>query len=547
MINCSNQFIELISTFCSPLTEDVRKPFVPLKVEKKKSGKTLAPVERLGNYDSNGYKLASNQAAARTANSQLQIFSDENGDAAMANQQEIVKKLPTNNQENQGKAGRWCDNKIKSKPRIEQPAAVKFEVYERPADEAQADDEQAGSQPMQTGTQANAKLKEVKKEEKSPRLVIFEKLAPNQRFYCDLKKIYCGGTEYSFEEIRSIRLKLAKKKNEDRSSKEKMMREIEDLRRQISERDNMYNDVEQMKKKLEDLLKANSKTKVADAATIGGANRSNGGAQANGGDKRKSPDPIEQHERECTGEKQRKFDPNLLHVPNRSRHPVSKSDDELTAPVTSPATNCPKVINRPKDADMDELKSDEFGFKSTGIPASGNGVHFHTNQPPQFAMQHSASTQQQQQQFSNSPQHRADRKEDLTVVRDLWNGSIEEIEQTVEIEGEFINRPPPGDFTIFKDDEDVKANRNYEDTNTIALPQGDYDFQAAARLASTPAGHLLQGDTSLDENCTINVFHRDNNRFLSPIVETSREYKSHSSSSSLSGFTSYQKSRTFHK
>lgn len=525
----------------------MRKPFVPLKVEKKKSGKTLAPVERLANYDPSSYTLASSQAT-RATNSQVKIFSDENGDAALANQQEIIKRLPTNNQENLAKAGRWCDNKIKSKPRIDQPVASKFEIFEKPEDEANEPDDELG--PRQTGHQANAKLKEIKKEEKSPRLVIFEKLGPNQRFYCDLKKIYCGGTEYSFEEIRSIRVKLAKKKDDERTAKEKLKQEVEDLRKQISARENLFNDVEQMKRKLDLLLKHSSKSKPGDAAAVtGDANRGNdaaSSAQAGGAHQRRSLDPIEQ---ECTSEKQRKFDPNLLAAAadagNRNgelarRQPVSKSDT-LTALETGASTNCAKVINQIKDADIDELKSDDF--------KSAVGIQ---QRKQLFSGHLSGDQQQQQQQFSNSPQHRADRKEDLTIVRDLWNGSIEEAEQTVEIEGELIKRPQrpqAGDFSIFKDDDlDGKANRNYHDTNTFALPQGDYDFQAAAKHASTPASGLLQANNSLDENCTINVFQlRDNNKLLSPIVETSREYKSHSSSSSLSGFTSYHKSRTFHK
>ena len=535
--------IDQLSHALHLIHKDVRKPFVPLKVEKKKSGKTFAPVERLANYDPSNYTLASGPAT-RPANSQVQIFTDENGDVALANQQEIIKRLPTNNQENLGKAGRWCDNKIKSKPRIDQPEAVKFEILVTAEDDPNPNEADGEPKTRQTSNQANAKLKVIMKEEKSPRLVIFEKLAPNQRFYCDLKKIYCGGTEYSFEEIRSIRTKLMRKKNEERSDKEKLKQEVEYLRKTISARDDLFNDVEQMKKKLEDLLK--QKAKPGDAAMIGGD-----AGRTSGVHLRKSPNSNEQ---QCTGEKQRKMDPNLVDAVDAGSHELSRrqlvsKSDKLTALETSASTatsttNWPKVIHhQTKDADIDELKSDNLGFKPTGVQQSRQ--LFRDRLPD--------DQQQFSTQFSASPQARADRKEDLTIVRDLWNGSIEEIEQTVEIESEFIKRPQAGDFSIFKDDDlDGKANRNqqpnYQDTNTFALPQGDYDFQAAAKHASTPAGHLLQVNTSLDENCTINVFQpRDNNKLLSPIVETSREYKSHSSSSSLSGFTSYHKSRTFHK
>lgn len=512
---------------------------MPLIVEKKKSGKTLAPVERLANYDDKNYKLSINQQeTGKTINSQIQIFTDENGtEIGLANQQEIIKKLPTNNQENLSKASRWCDNKIKSKPRLDQPISVKFEIYNKESNEDQTNDEIKSSQ--QTNTQANAKLKELKKEEKSPRLVIFEKLAPNQRFYCDLKKIYCGGTEYSFEEIRSIRLKLAKKKDEERFTKEMLKREVQDLKKQISAKDDLYNDVEKMKKKLELLLKQNLKVKPNNAD----ASKSNGSASENNsnGDQRKQQfDRKEQH---CTNEKQCEFDNKFSNNDQLigQKKPVSKFDDhKLTSSIQSINTNYTKVINQIKDAD--EFKNDDYiGSKNNFKNASNR---FQLGDNPQLNTEYLNNQQQ------NSPQIRTDRKEDLTIVRNLWNGSIEE--NTIDIEREIINRPQAYDFSIFKDEDDLKVSQNKLNKNpqdTFALPSDNHDFGTYAKHASTPAANfesLNSDSTASDENCTINVFQLRDNKLLSPIVETSKEYKS-SSSSSLSGFSSYHKSRTFHK
>ena len=497
----------------------------------------MAPVERLSNYEQNNYKLSSAGNPQGNKNHQIQIFHDENGSVATGQQQEIVKKLPTsNNQENQSKAGRWCDNRIKSKPRLDQPQVTKFEIQEDQVVQADGQDDDAELK----SKQAN-KLKELKKDdkEKSPRLVIFEKLAPNQRFYCDLKKIYCGGTEYSFEEIRSIRLKLAKKKEDERLTKEQLIREVQDLKKQISAKDHLVNDVEQMKKKLERLMKQNSKFKLTDVVDV---NKSSG-CKAN--DVKKA-DPIEQH---CTSEKQPKLDANLFL--NDRNDAVSKFDKSLTKNSDRPSTNCDaKVINQfSKDLRNDGHKDGK--------------QYFH------------APTSQQ----SNSPPNQRDFKEDLTIVRNLWNGSIED-EQTVDIEKEIVQQPKAGDFSIFKDDDLVNGRnsignhfnqqqfnqpesqcfgggdlQNIQSTNfqtnssnTFALPHGDFDFMA--KHASTPASHFEQFQTSttqLDENYTINVYQGRDNKLLSPIVETSKEYKSSSSSSLFSGFSSYHKSKTFHK
>ena len=119
-------------------------------------------------------------------------------------------------------------------------------------------------------------------------------------------------------------------------------------------------------------------------------------------------------------------------------------------------------------------------------------------------------------------------------------------------------------FSIFKDDDESNNQQikfrqqfnqkqfnnqqnQFENANTIVLPCGDLDFVANSKHASTPAHFLLNpqtDSTTLDENCTINVFQREN-KYLSPIVETSKEYKS--SSSSLSSYSSYHKSKTFPK
>ena len=515
----------------------------------------------MANYEQNNYKLANiNQQDGKLANSRLQIFTDENGTESSNQQQEIIQKLPTNNQENQGKAGRWCDHKIKSgaKPRLNQPQSIKFEIYENKQEEGNLEKMNEGQlasdelKSRQTSTQSNAKLKEIKKEEKSPRLVIFEKLAPNQRFYCDLKKIYCGGTEYSFEEIRIIRLKLTKKRDEERNSKDMLKKEVEDLKKQISDRDNLFNDVEKMKKKLELLIKQSGNKTDEVYCKPSSDNRK----------QQQATDPFEQQH--CTSEKQRKLD-NLLNDDDQNSsnqnkaNLVSKFNEfKLNTFKNSISTNYAKVIKKDTDEFEHKKNDDLIGFLDlieTNSISNANRIQF-------------LNTNQQQQQ-QNSPQVK-DRKEDLTIVRDLWNGSIE-YENTVDLEKEMIKKPQSNNFSIFKDDDLIKlhnldrlgSNKNQEkndfcinqteDVNTIALPHGDFDFLQQAKHASTPANFLPSTNSISDENCTINIYECRQNRLLSPIKEVSKEFSSHtkssSSSSYLSGFSSssYLKSRTFHK
>jgi len=497
--------------------EDVRKPFVPLKVEKKKSGKALAPVERIANYEQGNFKLSNNQQSIekRSTNAQIQIFTDENGsEPALANQQEIINKLPSsNNQENDRKAGRWCDNKLKSKSRIAQTQAVKFDIYDK-SDEDEDKIEIQNDLESKPQNCINNKLKEIKKDEKSPRLVIFEKLAPNQRFYCDLKKIYCGGTEYSFEEIRSIRLKLSKKK-EERMNKEKLKKEIEDLKKKISARENLVNDVEEMKKKLELLLGQNPKTKLSgnDVAT-----KSNIDANADQIEK-KNNTKQPQHSKLnlnsfCTSEKQSRMEnSNTDQVKKVELEQNIHDDNQLNGQQTS--------LNSAKANEI--KKKINFQFNEKAI----------------------------EQKILNSPQTEKLCKEDLTIVRNLFNGSIDD-ENTVDIDKEIIKKPETNDFSIFKDDDNFAKNNlinfDKEDTNTFVLPKNDLEFNAKA--SSTPAHFLINNDSTIDQNCTIDVYQNRENKFLSPITEyPSKEYIGYksSSSSSLSGFSSLHKSKTYHK
>lgn len=122
--------------------------------------------------------------------------------------------------------------------------------------------------------QEDSKHKKVKKnliqklkpldEYKEPKIVIFENLKPNQKFYADIKRMYVDNTEYSFEEIRMN--KLLKKRRESKPNSD-LIKEIELLKakiRESEERDrekaSLQNQVDMLKKQIEMIIQASSIT-----------------------------------------------------------------------------------------------------------------------------------------------------------------------------------------------------------------------------------------------------------------------------------------------
>lgn len=100
---------------------------------------------------------------------------------------------------------------------------------------------------------------------KEPKLVIFENLKPNQKFYADLKRVYTENTEYSFEEIRMRKMKKMAKKYKDSQPHCELVKEIEMLKAKVKEneqrdreKESLQNQVNMLKKQIEMIIQASS-------------------------------------------------------------------------------------------------------------------------------------------------------------------------------------------------------------------------------------------------------------------------------------------------
>lgn len=70
----------------------------------------------------------------------------------------------------------------------------------------------------------------------SPPVARFEKLNPfKQRFFFDERRVYSDGTEYSFEELMGRRWMAAKQKQEEKLKSERLEQEVADLRKKLEE------------------------------------------------------------------------------------------------------------------------------------------------------------------------------------------------------------------------------------------------------------------------------------------------------------------------
>ena len=113
------------------------------------------------------------------------------------------------------------------------------------------------------------KLRPLEEPYKEPKIVIFENLKPNQKFYADLKRVYADNTEYSFEEIRMRKMKKMTKQNRKRKESQpnsELIKEIEMLKAKIKEneerdkvKESLQNQVDILKKQIEMII-ANSIT-----------------------------------------------------------------------------------------------------------------------------------------------------------------------------------------------------------------------------------------------------------------------------------------------
>lgn len=100
---------------------------------------------------------------------------------------------------------------------------------------------------------------------KEPKLVIFESLKPNQKFYADLKRMYADNTEYSFEEIRMRKMKKLARKHKESQPHCELVKEIEMLKSKIKEneqrdreKESLQNQVDMLKKQIEMIIQASS-------------------------------------------------------------------------------------------------------------------------------------------------------------------------------------------------------------------------------------------------------------------------------------------------
>ncbi len=421
--------------------ERFRKPLNKLK-EKGKKGKVEAPVKRVGNaikHTKGGLKNCIDNKPSQSSNKTPVIYSDENDPKSHTKTvpkpetSANVKHISSVGEENELKPEKWSDNKIKQKF-IKTNSKPKFAIH--------ADDSDEEQKKIFKPPQSNA-LKVRQRNAESPPIARFEKLDPNKRFMFNEKKIYAGGEEFSFEEIRGRKWLAAKKREE-----EALQRETEALRNRKLEEE-----VAQLRKQVELLINSQQKQ--------------------------------------------------VLNPKESVSNPVVEQK-ESSSPQTSSADS------------------------STAKSVSNNSVS----------------------------------KGTLSMMRDLWNGTLANTEipdnlpkheKTSGIDSNEKSGKTNEKFLIYSDttilsksnSTNTKSSKQKDSSDetvyvneTIALPKSEDDFIACC--ASTPmADKSLKRVISNTEIATMQSSLNANFNFvggmtakLSPIVETSREYNSKSSSSS---------------
>ena len=411
--------------------EEHRKPLNNLKL-KTKRGKTVAPVKRIGNAVKSAEGLKTT-TATKVQNKAPVVYCDENDPEVVPRAASTARPEPTPNvkaiaavgQENEQKAGKWTEKALTQK-RVATESQPKFTIH---ADESDDD----SPEPVKKSAQSNT-LKLRPKNADSPPIARFEKPDPFKRFYCNMNKVYAGGEEFSFEEIRGRKWMAKKKREEEALRNKKLEDEVAQLRAQV-----------------ELLLKVQM-------------------AQQN-------PPPIAES------------------VPK----PAVPQRQEVVSPLPSSA--------------------DSSAAKST--TSSGNGT-----------------------------------KADNSFVRGLWNGTLGnqttdfhqngaalDINEVIDRTEEQVRQKKP-QFEIFRDTTIVSkaadSNRGRESIGfgdyTIALPKTEQTFIANTHCSSTPMAN--KSKKSVDHYNAVQSIQNNYNFVggltakLTPIVETSREYNSKSSSSS---------------
>ncbi|CAG2161763.1 unnamed protein product [Oppiella nova] len=219
--------------------EPKRQPLNKLKTKTAKKGRTDAPVSRVGNAvkkTGDGLKASTgaSNSGQMTSNKTPAIYCDENdptlpekvstGTVKTSRSAKHVSSVGNVGQENERKAGKWSENQLKLKSIAK--SEPKFTIH---ADE---DSEDECPERVKKPPQSNA-LKVRPRGADSPPIARFEKADPLKKFYFNEHKLFAGGEEFCFEEIRGRQWMLKRKHEEEDNRKAKLEEEVEELKQQI--------------------------------------------------------------------------------------------------------------------------------------------------------------------------------------------------------------------------------------------------------------------------------------------------------------------------
>ena len=329
--------------------------------------------------------------------------------------------------ENVKKPEKWCDNKIIQDVNVMKNINLGFEILE---------DEQDENQAKATGINTKA-LKESQKE--SPKKTVFEaKIKPGTKLMFNVKKVYAGSEEYSFEELMARKYYEKKKEEDDKRRTEKLEEEVAQLRETIA------------------ML-------------------------------------LQNQQKQQQQQQQVKLKKLLI---NSQQENVNINDDET-----------PKIFETPETS-----SSGSGNSKSNGSNSISKGA--------------------------------------LSLVRELWNGTL----APTLTEDQIVGNPKHDvndneKFNIYSDSTMIKLQQqgadqtdfNQTEAFTIVIPKDEIDFYKMCPSSSTPLcmdklpKWKQQQNKSQEQRPTQytgNNFVGGLTAKLSPIVETSKEYYSKSSSSS---------------
>ena len=207
------------------------KQRAPLNKLKSKTGKGKAPVKRVGNAvkkGADGLKSAPNSKSGQ--NKATEIYCDENDPNVEVKSRpeppkatRSVKAITSVGQENEQKPGKWSENVVPQKVAVPTAIQPKFAIHADDSDEE-------SPEPVRKPPQANTLRP---RHPDSPPMARFEKPDPFKRYAFNMNKIYAGGEEFSFEEIRARKWVARKKREEERQRNQKLEEQVAELRRQV--------------------------------------------------------------------------------------------------------------------------------------------------------------------------------------------------------------------------------------------------------------------------------------------------------------------------